>query len=58
MDIISFLSSIDAFIKLNPKSIPESTFDFPKSFNATSVVILLKDILTFAKFLNPSINTA
>ena len=58
LDIISFLSSIEALIKSNPKSIPESTFDFPKLFRATSAVILSNDILTFDKFLNPSIKTA
>ena len=49
---------MEDLIKAKPKSMPESTFDLPKLFKATSAVILSKEILTFDKFLNPSIKTA
>ena len=42
-------------MKVNPKSIPESTLDFPKLLSATSAVILSNVIFTLDKFLNPSI---
>ena len=48
----------DAEEYLTSKLSGEEKKKFLNFVNATSVVILLKDILTFAKFLNPSINTA
>ena len=56
--LADYADEIKALIKSNPKSIPESTFDFPKLFKATSAVILSNNILTFDIFLNPSIKTA
>ena len=55
---LSEIPSTFALINAIPKSIAERTFDLPKLFNATSAVILSKTILTFDRFLNPSITTA